>query len=93
MTINLISPHQKIPDLRTPKPFTSGPETLSHSLSVGNMRDSWARTFSTKEGPTASSIDDPSEKDELNSGPPHVGPLGLAATIEKRHLPSGRTGG
>jgi hypothetical protein len=91
--INLISPHRKIPGLRTPKPFTYRPESLSHSLHVGNTRDSGAQTFSTKEGPTASSTDEPSDKDELNSAPLHVGSLDLVATLQKHRLPSGRTRG
>jgi hypothetical protein len=69
MTINLISPDRKVPGLRTPKPFTSGPEALCHSLRMGNTWDSGTRTFSTIEGPTASSTDVPSDKDELNSAP------------------------
>jgi hypothetical protein len=86
-------PHQKIPGLQTPKSLISGPEALSHSLRMGNTRDSGAQTFSTKEGPTASSTEVPSDKDELNSVPPHVGQLGLAAILQKHRLPSGRTGG
>jgi hypothetical protein len=92
MTINLISPHRKVPDLRTPKPFISELEALSHSLRVGNIRDLGTRTF-TKEGPTTSSTDVPSDKDELNSVPPHLGQLGLTTTLQKHRLPSGRTRG
>jgi hypothetical protein len=64
-----------------PKPFISRPEALSHSLCMGNTWDSGTRIFSTKEGPTASSTDVPSDKDELNSVPPHVGQLGLATML------------
>jgi hypothetical protein len=49
--------------------------------------------LSTKEGPTASSIDVPSDKDELNSVLPHVGKLGLDAMLQKHRIPSGRTMG
>jgi hypothetical protein len=93
MTINLVSPHRKVPGLRTPRPFISRPEALSHSLRVGNMRDSGTQTFSTKKGPTASSTDVPLDKDELNSTPPHVGQIGLAATLQKHYLPFRRTEG
>jgi hypothetical protein len=79
--------------LRTPKPLTSKPEALSQSLRVGNTWDSGTRTISTKEGPTISSTDVPSDKDELNSTSPHVGQLGWAAMLQTHHLPSGRTGG
>jgi hypothetical protein len=34
-----ILPHWKVPGLWTRKPFTSGPEALSHSLRVGNTRN------------------------------------------------------
>jgi hypothetical protein len=81
MMINLISPHRKVPSLQIPKPFASQLEALSHSLRMGNTWDSRTRTFSTKEGPTASSTDVPSDKDELNSVPPHVGQLGLATML------------
>jgi hypothetical protein len=93
MAINLVSPHRKVPGLRTPRPFISRPEALSHSLRVGNMRDSGTQTFSTKKGPTASSTDVPLDKDELNSTPPHVGQIGLAATLQKHYLPFRRTEG
>jgi hypothetical protein len=76
-----------------PKAFISGSEALSHSLRVGNTRDSKTRTFSTKEGPIASSTNIPSDKDELISAPPHVGQLGLAPMLQKHRLPSEGTGG
>jgi hypothetical protein len=69
------------------------PKALSHSLRVGNTRDSGTRTFSTKAGLTTSSTDVPSDKNELNSAPPHVGQLVSVATLQKHRLPSGRTGG
>jgi hypothetical protein len=71
-----IPPHWKVPGFRTPQPFTSEPEALSHYLRVGITRDSGTRTFSTMEGPTASSTDVPSDKDELSLVLPHVGQLG-----------------
>jgi hypothetical protein len=89
-------PHIPLPETsRTPdaKPFTSGPEALSHSLCVGNTRDSGTWTFSTKEGPTASSTNVPSEKDEHNSALTHLGQLGWAAMLQKHRLPSERTTG
>jgi hypothetical protein len=76
-----------------PKPFISGLEALSHSLRMGNTRDSGTQTFSTKEGPTASSTNVPLDKDELNSAPPHIRQPGLVATLQKHHLLSRRTGG
>jgi hypothetical protein len=93
MTVNLISPHRKVPGLRTPKPFIFGPKALSHSLRVGNTRHSGTRTFFTEEGPTTSSTNVPLDNDELNSASPNVGQLGLAVTLQKHRLPSGRTGG
>jgi hypothetical protein len=77
----------------TPKPITSRLEALSHSPRVGNTWDSGTQTFSTKEGPTASSTDVPSDKDELNLVLPHVGQLGWVATLQKHRLPSERTRG
>jgi hypothetical protein len=84
-----MSSHQKVPNLRTPSPFTSKLRDLSHSLRVNDTQHQGTRTFSTKGEPTALGTDMPLDKDGLNPAMPHMGIQSLAISVQEHHLPPG----
>jgi hypothetical protein len=65
--------NQKVPEHRTPTPLKSMLKGLSPSTRINGTPPLRTQTFSTRVRHTASRAYAPSDKDGLNSAPPHMG--------------------